>query len=97
MTWGGAWQIPSFDQFWELVRYCTFQWTTLNGIQGGRFTGRNGNSIFLPAAGIRAGSKHKEHGTYGHYWLGTRAYSSSTNLGIDLWYWDRRKHRPGKK
>ena len=27
---------------------------------------------------------------------GTKAYPSSLNVGFDIWYWDRRRHRPGK-
>ena len=32
---------------------CSSEWTTVNGINGWIFTGSNGGSIFLPAAGIR--------------------------------------------
>ena len=44
---GGWWHMPSQEEYEELVNYCTYEWTTLNGVQGGKFTGPNGKSIFL--------------------------------------------------
>ena len=51
--WGGKWRMPTKDEVKELVNNCKYEWTTLNGVTGGKFTGPNGNSIFLPAAGDR--------------------------------------------
>ena len=51
VKWGISWQMPSREQIEELVHKCKYEWTTLNGVKGGRFTGSNGSSIFLPAAG----------------------------------------------
>ena len=52
VKWGGNWCMPTIDDFKELLENCTFMWTTLNGVTGGRFTSNiNGNSIFLPATG----------------------------------------------
>jgi len=97
--WGTDWQIPTLEQWWELAMYSSFEWTAFNGVRGGRFTGPNGNSIFLPAAGFRGGTRLNEHGDYGHYWSGThRPVPNSTEdedlafyflLGpkCDLAYW----------
>ncbi len=52
MKWGGDWRMPTRAQCQELIDNCTTEQTTLNGVNGVRFTSNiNGNSIFLPAAG----------------------------------------------
>lgn len=42
--------IPTFDQIFELEDLPS-EWIISNGICGRRFTGKNGNSIFIPARG----------------------------------------------
>lgn len=52
---GGKWRIPKKDEWEELYNQCTWSWTTVNGIAGYLVTSNiegNGNSIFLPAAGV---------------------------------------------
>ena len=54
--WGSRWQMPSKDQFKELINesYTTSIWTTRNNVSGRLVTSKsNGNSIFLPATGFR--------------------------------------------
>ena len=46
---GSAWSMPTVDMFGELVEECTIEWTTVNGVEGAKFIGPNGNSIFMPA------------------------------------------------
>lgn len=59
---------PSLDQINELLNNTTSEWTTLNGVEGTRFTGGNGGTIFLPAAGyLRLGNLYYV-GTGGSYW-----------------------------
>jgi len=49
VIWGGNWRIPTADEWDELIKHCTWTWTT----GGYQVTSRlNSNSIFLPAAGI---------------------------------------------
>ena len=55
--WGGDWRIPTAEEIRELKNQCTKTWTNVGGVYGVRFTGRNGNSIFLPASGIGYSSK----------------------------------------
>jgi hypothetical protein len=51
-NWGGSWRMPSDEELNELYDNCTWAWTTLNGVKGCKVTSnKNGNSIFLPAAG----------------------------------------------
>ena len=51
VKWGGNWRMPTTAEIEELRMECTWEWTTLNGTNGAKITGSNGNSIFLPAAG----------------------------------------------
>ena len=72
VKWGGRWQMPTVEQMKELIDYCTYKWTTENGVRGGKFTSKkNGVSIFLPAAG--AGGNLNSAGEYGLYWSSTHS------------------------
>ncbi len=68
VNWGVSWRMPSWDQMEELRAECTWTWTTLNGINGRLVTGPNGNTLFLPAAGVRSGSELYDAGSEGLYW-----------------------------
>lgn len=48
VNWGGTWQMPTKEQFQELIDYAVFSPTTINEVMVYRVTGPNGNSIFLP-------------------------------------------------
>ena len=66
-----AYNPPSRDQINELVDNCTSVWTTQNGVNGRKFTGPNGGTIFLPAAGNRWYGEFNLAGSYGDYWSST--------------------------
>ncbi len=66
--WGSSWRLPTKEEFDELVDNCEWIWTTQNGVLGYKVTGTNGNSIFLPAAGVRIGPSLYDAGDYGRYW-----------------------------
>ena len=68
---GSQWRMPSEDQFIELKNKCTWTWTTYKGVKGYIVKGKNGNSIFLPAAGLRDGTSLYNAGSCGYYWLRT--------------------------
>lgn len=68
VNWGGAWRMPTYEEMNELVTYCTWEWTSLNGMNGRKVTGPNGNSIFLPAAGSYSGTMFEDLGRQGRYW-----------------------------
>ncbi|MBO4316020.1 MAG: hypothetical protein J5867_08690 [Prevotella sp.] len=77
VKWGGNWRMPTYEEMGELIGNCTTEWTTLNGVNGRKFTSNiNGNSIFFPAAGYRGGSSLSGAGSYGYIWPGTQ-YASS--------------------
>lgn len=62
---------PTLEQIQELLNYCSYTWTTQNGVNGGKFTGPNGGTIFLPAAGSVLGGEFILVGSYGDYWSST--------------------------
>ncbi len=67
-NWGSGWRMPAQTEINELYNNCAHEWTTQNGVNGRLFTGPNGNSIFLPAAGYRRNSELRDAGSYGYYW-----------------------------
>jgi len=84
-NWGTGWRMPIPTEMEELYNNCTYAWITENGVLGMQFTGPNGNSIFLPAAGVRGPSGLQEAGTNGKYYsssLGTSYPRSARSLNI---------------
>lgn len=48
---GAAWRMPTKNDMYELINHCNWSKTTLNGVNGLKGIGPNGNSIFFPFAG----------------------------------------------
>ena len=69
--WGGSWQMPTADQFRELIVNCTHEYTMINGVRVLKLTGRNGKSIFFPGAGIRWDYDVFHSERVGRYWTST--------------------------
>ena len=63
-----AFNPPSLDQIKELIDNTTSEWTAQNGVNGYKFTGANGGSVFLPAAGLVWDGRLYYVGSYGDYW-----------------------------
>ena len=85
-NWGIGWRMPTQSEMQELLDNCTYTWTTQNGVNGRLFTGPNGNSIFLPAAGYRNGGELYSAGSLGNYWsssLGSSDTYYAWNLGFN--------------
>lgn len=81
MNWKGTWQMPTAEQLNELMVETSHEQTTINGINGYLFTGSNGGSIFLPAAGGFGNYSfdNYEVGKEGCYW------SSSVNDNVNMY------------
>ena len=82
---GGKWRMPT-DAEWTALRNsnnCAWTWTAQNGVNGYLVTSKkNGNSIFLPAAGFRYDTYLSSASANGYYW-----YSSlSTEYPVDAWF-----------
>ena len=64
-----GWRMPTREEFDNLRLNCTWTWMVSNDVPGYLVTGRNGNSIFMPAAGfIREYGVVGYDGTDGYYW-----------------------------
>jgi len=86
VNWGSAWRMPTLAEIQELLNNTTSTWTTVNGVDGRRFTSKtNGNSIFLPAAGYRSYSGLGYAGSRGYYWSSS-LYKSSPDLAYGLYF-----------
>jgi len=69
--WGEKWRIPRQDEILELINNCRSEWVTCNGINGYRFIGSNGNSIFIPASGYYWDGDLRNDGWGGYIWSST--------------------------
>lgn len=68
IQWGGSWRMPTQDDLLELKENCTSEKTTVNGVSGYRYTGWNGNSIFLPDGQIKNGPNLTSDALECAYW-----------------------------
>ena len=85
-NWGGSWRMPTKDEMQELVDYCEWEWTQVNGVNGSKVVGSNGSCIFLPAAGYRRGSSLNDAGTDGYFWSSTPDDGGGDNTACDLYF-----------
>lgn len=87
--------LPTIEQIKELIDCCSHVWTKQNDVGGFLFTGPNGNSIFMPAAGSYFEGYYYDKGRLGFYWSHTlctvfpiRAYhlvfDSDGGYGVNL-------------
>ena len=82
-NWGGNWRMPTETEMRELIDKCNWEWTTQNGVYGYKVEGPNGNSIFLPAVGLRDGPSLYYAGGNGIYWSSTpREYGGYGAYGL---------------
>lgn len=92
VKWGDSWRMPTFDEIEELYNKCSWEWARVNGVEGYKVTGPNGNRIFLPAAGYRwAGpAGGGGYGTHGDYWSSTLydGRSQACDLYFNSGYWN---------
>ena len=77
-----AWRMPTKEDFDELLAGTTNSWVTdykgISSLNGRLFTGNNGNSLFIPAAGYCNGS--------GIYDVGSSCFLWSSSLSLDAPY-----------
>ena len=88
VRWRGSWRMPTDDELSELrnTSNCTWTWTTQNGVKGYKVTSKkNGNSIFLPAAGYRYLGNLSLAGSYGNYWSSS-LYTYYSYYACDLYF-----------
>lgn len=77
MVWGDSWLLPTYEQYEELGNgnYCTWTWKKATesdqGLAGYEVKGKNGGTIFMPAAGCIWGDKIYFAGASSRYWTST--------------------------
>ena len=80
VKWGGAWRMPTKQEFDGLNNNCDWTWTTQNGVNGYAVRGRGAyasNSIFLPAARYGYGTSLYSANSGGVYWSSAPSSDSS--------------------
>ena len=76
--WGETWRMPTEKEIEELIEKCEPTHDCINSVHGIRFTGPNGNSIFLPASGYYYGYHDlRSRGSYGRYLSGKEYYNTA--------------------
>ncbi|HLW09565.1 MAG TPA: hypothetical protein VKX35_04140, partial [Fermentimonas sp.] len=84
--WGDTWRLPNEQEQKELMFYCTWRRTTVNGVYGMKITGGNGNSIFLPPTGYRYSFTSKYELEHGYYWVGETYKDNSWSLAYVYYF-----------
>ena len=75
-------EIPTLEQYKELINNCNWEWTTKNGVNGYKVISKvNSNSIFLPAAGCRSDNYSGSICNHGYY----RSSSLYTGISDDAY------------
>lgn len=84
VNWGNNWRMPTKEEYQELIDHTTSEWITdYNGtkVYGMLFTAENGNTLFLPAAGM-VDVQHYAQNLYGLYWSANCIDDSGSNFGF---------------
>ena len=80
-----GYRLPTHDEQEELRDNSVWVWDENNGVEGTYFVAKNGNYVFLPAAGYRLGTDVGNVGSYGDYWsssaYGSYGYAHSLRFG----------------
>lgn len=80
---GNGVRTPTKAEWEELISKTTVEWTTVNGVNGRKFTATNGKTLFLPAAGGHFMNGFHGADREGHYWSSS-LQTSSADIG-DAW------------
>lgn len=65
---GEDWEIPTEDLYKELIDQCVFKPSVIEGQRGWKVIGKNGHSIFLPAAGSMSDTLRVDYNMFARYW-----------------------------
>lgn len=90
--WGNKWRMATVEEWEELINNCSWKYTTQNSVEGFLGTAKNGQSVFLPAAGRMEGIWSAEGG---YYWTADVDPSKENNAQYVIFYND--SNRPQLK
>lgn len=79
---GPDWAMPTEKQFQELLTECTWKWVQMKGNKGYKIIGKNGQQIFLPAAGCSQDTIVEFRNKCGFYW--TSEHSAESRFARSL-------------
>lgn len=82
---GNNWMLPSTDDFDELIKNTTREEVIINDVKGIKFTGKNGNYMFIPAVGAARSDGSIE--SYSQLICLTNAYNTSWQKYAGTWYY----------
>jgi uncharacterized protein YjdB len=71
VLWGEDWRMPTKEEFQELIDKCKWEWKEQDYHWGYKVTGQNGNSIFLPAGGMKLDRRSINESSGLYYWTGS--------------------------
>ena len=93
VQWGGKWQMPSYEQLYELASF-DYTWQKVaevndKEVYGALYIGPSGGSIILPAGGFR-NYNIEYYDLCGLYWSSTQnsSYSESAHVLYISYYRD---------
>ena len=99
VLWGEGWRMPTLDEIQELINKCTWEWTSVNGVEGYKVEGKNEykeNYIFLPAAGFRTGNYVVvDRGESANYWSKMIDSNDVSCISYSLFFNDEGNHVNG--
>ncbi len=87
--WGGSWRTPTKQELADLNSKCSWNLTTMNGVQGYLVSGTGdyaSNTIFLPCAGDGHGTSLYDAGSDGYFW--SSVPNSNSSYSYNAWYTD---------
>ena len=87
VRWGAGARMPTVEEIKELVYECNWEGDYLNNVAGYFVIGPNGNSIFIPFAGLREHTYLFDEGNNGYYWSGTQDYYYGAYFLDCSWYY----------
>ena len=83
---GEKWRMPTEEELDELRFKCKWVWTNYRGVNGYKVIGKNGNFIFLPAAGY-AGTVINKIESEGYYWSSSLSFRGcNLACGLEISY-----------
>ena len=86
-NWNRTWRMPTEDEWLELMTECAWEYTTIGGICGIKFTSKSHNTIFLPAGDFMMENRIYSPGDWGRYWSSSLSTTNSLDAKCFLFYY----------
>lgn len=80
---GNGWRMPTKTELQELRNNCEWEWTKIGNILGYKVIGKNGNFIFIPAAGVMFYKILSNENDWIEYWSSTSVKTGDANIIVE--------------